>query len=113
LLSQGFREARPVLGHQGRVIAQLVGRPKDIGDKEWNDMQLRTTDEMGAAFQGFRFTQHQLNHRRAECPAVDAGPSFGGGQRARIVNCVCDYFLIHLLIASRKFKNVGYQQGSF
>ena len=85
------RTARPILDHHRRVIAVLVGRPKDITDDEWEKMHQSAVETWQAEHSKFQFNCHQLNHRRAECPAVDGGPSFGGGQRVS----VCSDFLMY------------------
>ena len=79
-----YRTARPVeadVADAKRVIALLVGLPKDINHADHDKKQQSTTKFMTEEFKKFKYNEHQLHHRRAACPAVDRGVSFGGGQR--------------------------------
>jgi hypothetical protein len=65
----------------GRVIAILVGRPKDIKDEEWKQMEKEAVELIEKEQKNFVFTKKQQQHRRGPYPTVSTGVSFGGGQQ--------------------------------
>jgi hypothetical protein len=73
--------ARPIMDGDGRVIAILVGRPKDIKDEEWKQMEKEAVELIEKEQKNFVFTKKQQQHRRGPYPTVSTGVSFGGGQQ--------------------------------
>jgi hypothetical protein len=79
----GFRENRALLDAEKRIIAVLVARPPD---KSWNDAVTGTE----SAFMNARrhmSASSSATSSRGKFTKVNAGYSFGGGQKVRHLKC--------------------------
>ncbi|TDL13644.1 hypothetical protein BD410DRAFT_846742 [Rickenella mellea] len=68
---------RPIVDGKDRVVAVLVGRPRDPG---WAALSNDVFTTISKARDRCTFSQDQADHRRGQFPTLSIGTSFGGGQ---------------------------------
>ncbi|KAJ3727844.1 hypothetical protein C8R42DRAFT_572634, partial [Lentinula raphanica] len=65
-----------VLDKSGRVISLLAGQPRD---PKWDSLMKDLEEQVRSARKEMTFSEKQTKNKRAPCPSVSMGTSFGGG----------------------------------
>ncbi|KAJ3712627.1 hypothetical protein C8R42DRAFT_699196 [Lentinula raphanica] len=76
VLNWNGMESFAVLDRSGRVISVLAGKPRD---RHWDSVTKDLEAQLRSARKEMSFSEKQRNNKRAPCPSVSMGTSFGGG----------------------------------
>ncbi len=74
------RTTIPITDSEGRIVAVLVGRPRQ-GD--WDSVHRRAFNALKRSRRRCRFPKKTKKHRRGSFAALNCGISHGGGQKVR------------------------------
>lgn len=77
-LTQAYRTPRPILDKNLKVVAVLVGRPRDTG---WGAVHQAACEAVARGRSRLNLCEGQASHRRGSFPALAVGVSFGGGRK--------------------------------
>ncbi|TFK61702.1 hypothetical protein BDN72DRAFT_777948, partial [Pluteus cervinus] len=105
-----------ILDDQDRIVAVLVGRPRD---PEWGEVMVdaaRTCTQVREA--GERdglFKDEHTSHRRGDFTAISLGASYGGGQTVRdLFHPMKRRMLLQTLLRQKSIQRIaGFQSSSF
>ncbi|TFY65590.1 hypothetical protein EVG20_g5498 [Dentipellis fragilis] len=105
-----------ILDRQGRIIAVLIGRPKEDDNREpehrWPAATERVADLLEATRSRGSFTADNTPHRRGNIAAWNVGVSYGTGQKIPAVrqHSAKDEELIETLLSDKDVQRIAHFQ---